>query len=272
MKCSKCGAIFSSAYCPTCGNKRPDIEPLSLETKKNIRRNPTGVWAFVISLLTFITAYSARLHDEHLSNIIFLVISIILTILAFKKAKEYNLKRGLTITSLVLCCISAILLLPILINDLNESNQGIKPSETRRTALITTQAPTSTPTIPPLTADELKNLCEEIPYKDILRNPDDFNGRYITITLKISQVIKSGWVDGRTYYRCYSDNDGYDFYFDDEYYVADYRSNGSLKLLDGDIITVYGQVLGSEELIRALTGTSDEIVSIAMIYCDLIAE
>jgi len=115
-------------------------------------------------------------------------------------------------------------------------------------------------------------MCEEIPYKDIMRNPDDYTARYITVTLKISQVMDERWLDDKVCYRCYSDNSGYEFYFDDEYYVVDYRPEGSMKLLKGDVITIYGQVIGVEELTRALTWTNDEVVSITMLYCELIDE
>jgi len=115
-------------------------------------------------------------------------------------------------------------------------------------------------------------MCEEIPYKDILRNPDDYTDRYVTITLRISQVINGGWLDDKTYFRCYDDEDGNEWYIYDEYYIVDNRESGSMKLLSDDIIQIYGQVLGTEEVTRALTWTDDEIVSISMLYCNLIDE
>ena len=278
MKCTRCGTDFDSAFCPNCGTARPLHEPLSIDSAKSEQKNPMGVWAFIVSLFTLLAANSARYYDTHWVDYLFLGISIILVVLAFKAAKERNLKRGLTITALIFCCVSAALLLPVLINDLNDNDvTRSETSASERTnettsSVTNTPTPTPAPTPTPLTVDSLVAMCEEIPYKDIMRNPDDYTARYITVTLKISQVMDERWLDDKVCYRCYSDNSGYEFYFDDEYYVVDYRPEGSMKLLKGDVITIYGQVIGVEELTRALTWTNDEVVSITMLYCELIDE
>ncbi|MPM73995.1 hypothetical protein SDC9_120980 [bioreactor metagenome] len=74
------------------------------------------------------------------------------------------------------------------------------------------------------------------------------------------------------YYRCYADASGQGYYYDDEYYVQDDRYDESLKLLDDDIIAVYGTYEGIETITRAIGLTSDEIPKISMKYVDLIGE
>ncbi len=137
--------------------------------------------------------------------------------------------------------------------------------------IASTEEPTLEPTeIPQIESmDKFIKTCKKYKYKDLLRNPDDYIGKRIKIKAKIYQVMDGGWFDDGIYYRCYTDNDGYDVYFDDEYYIADARTDKDAKLLNDDIITIYGEYIGSESLTRALTGTQDEIPKINMFYVKL---
>lgn len=278
MKCTKCGTEFESAFCPNCGAPRPPAEPLSIDKSKNNRKNPLGIWAFVISFFTMYGSAKASSYESIGLIPVFLIASIVLTIFAFRAAKERNLKKGLTITALVFCCLSGLILLRSSIAKANNAIDSYLANNTDSVAAVSTPAPTKTPahtavpTPTPLDIDNLIAICEEIPYKDILRNPDDYTGRYVTITLRISQMIDDGWFDDTTCYRCYDDEDGNEWYIYDEYYIVDNRETGSIKLLSDDIIQIYGQVLGAEEVTRALTWSDDEIVSISMLYCNLIDE
>lgn len=161
MKCSKCGAEFNSAFCPSCGSPRPPVEPLTIDQLTKSRKNPRGVWAFVISLFTLFGANSAWRYETHWVDALFLIISIILTVSAFKEAKEQDLKRGLTITALILCCISAMLLLPVLIGDLSGNNENSSSSDnaitkasvatnTATSSSVPTPSPTPSPTATPV--------------------------------------------------------------------------------------------------------------------------
>lgn len=116
--------------------------------------------------------------------------------------------------------------------------------------------------------DYLKS-CKKYDYKSLLRTPDDYIGKRIKVKLKIYQTIESSFFDDTVYYRCYTDNNDYGLYFDDEYYIADCRNDSDLKLLDDDIITVYGEYTGAESITRALTLTEDSVPSINMYYVKL---
>lgn len=111
------------------------------------------------------------------------------------------------------------------------------------------------------------NSCKEYPYKKVLRNPKNFIGKKIKIKCQISQISKEGFFS-KGFLRCYSYS-GYGLYADDEYIVYDKRISSSPKLLDEDIITVYGIIKEPEEMTRALTGTSDEVFTIEMKYVKL---
>lgn len=120
--------------------------------------------------------------------------------------------------------------------------------------------------------EEFKASCQEISYKTILRNPDDYIGQRIIITAKIQQVMKGGLFDDGEYYRVQTDASGYDLYFDDEYFMYDVRPEGSTKLLQDDIIKIYAEFSGMQEIKRALTGTKEEIPAIKAHYIELISE
>lgn len=147
------------------------------------------------------------------------------------------------------------------------------PTETPTPTVIPTDTPTPEPTEEPKSTIPEKSDFDDIEgvsYKDILRFPDDNIGKKIVVTVKIAQVCDGGIFDDGKYYRAYAD-DGSGYYWGDEYYLFDCREDG-LKILQDDIITVYGEVSGTEDITRALTWTSDEVAGIKMYYSDLIDE
>lgn len=115
---------------------------------------------------------------------------------------------------------------------------------------------------------QCKKIGSEFSYKDLMRYPEEYKGELVTIDLKISQTMDYS----RKYYRCYADKNGRNAYYGDEYYVSDYRTTDDTKLLDEDIIRVYGTFDGLEVITRALTSTSEEIPKIKMLYAEIIDE
>ena len=57
---------------------------------------------------------------------------------------------------------------------------------------------------------------------------------------------------------------------DDEYYALDKRSSDSVKILQDDVITIYGEFTGMTNVTRALTNTTDEIPCIDVAYVDIV--
>lgn len=153
----------------------------------------------------------------------------------------------------------------------------LKTEEETTTETTTTEASVEETTIEETTVyveseEEFKATCQEIGYKTLLRNPDDYIGQRIIITAKIQQIMQGGIFDSNQYYRLLTDNDGYEFYLDDEYFMYDYRTSDTTKLLNDDIIRVYAEFSGLQEIKRALTGTKEEIPAIKAYYVDLISE
>lgn len=162
-----------------------------------------------------------------------------------------------------------------------EPSQSTAPSETETemieqetTELETTEAETTVEetTSTALSEEEFKAACQEIGYKTLLRNPDDYIGTKIVIVAKVQQVMQGGLFDDNEYYRVQTDSDGYELYLDDEYFMYDTRPNDDTKILQGDVLRIYAEFNGTETIARALTGTKEDIPAINAYYIDLIAE
>ena len=122
------------------------------------------------------------------------------------------------------------------------------------------------------TPEEFKASCQEIGYKKILRNPEEYIGQRIVITAKVQQIMQGGLFDDSQYYRVLTDNDGYEIYADDEYFMYDSRIGDDMKILKDDVLKIYAIFTGMEEVKRALTGTKEEVPAIKAYYVELISE
>lgn len=84
---------------------------------------------------------------------------------------------------------------------------------------------------------EYKSLCETLDYEDILRNPDNNDGKYCKVEGTAEQVVE-GWFGSFTIY------------------VADYNGNkwgcvysykdGESRILEGDSVVLYGKCKGTD--------------------------
>lgn len=121
------------------------------------------------------------------------------------------------------------------------------------------------PNVPVATKEEIVSSATTASYKDMMRDPDTYKGQYIVLTVKVQQTVTDGQ------FRVYTD-DGTGWYMADEYYMLDKRVDDNTKILDSDVIKVYGQYDGTREMTRALTGTKEEIPVVNILYTELIDE
>lgn len=224
------------------------------------------------------------------------VIGLILSIIAITNV---NTKKGCSIAGIVLNSIALIILifLIIIVNNsaetssttntteqsvAGETSQPIPtavPTPTAEPTPMPTEAPTPEPTNTPeptLSPEEIeeeyKASCQEYKYKDVLRNPDEYIGERIKITVEISTVFSEDWSTPTRYYFAYSETEpGSGYYWGDRYAIFDTRVDNSLKLLEDDIIVVYGEISSPQETESWLVN-SEEIFCIDMKYVELIGE
>ena len=124
--------------------------------------------------------------------------------------------------------------------------------------------------VPEISEDDYKAECQTVDYKELCRYPEKYEGTKIVVKVKVSQIIDANFSGSEKAWRTYTDNSGYGFYADDEYYMLDKRGGDAVKILEDDIITVYGEFTGLEKITRALTSTTDELPRIEVKYADLV--
>lgn len=147
-----------------------------------------------------------------------------------------------------------------------------------KTEEITSEAATKTTEskeVPAMSEDDFKSSCQAFNYKTIARNPDDYIGQNFVADVKIFQTANGRWYsDYDVYYKAYT-NDEYDLWLGDFLYIIDCQDKSSdsyLKVLDDDIVRVYGTFNGMTESKNSLSGTTNDEVSLDMYYCELISE
>lgn len=114
--------------------------------------------------------------------------------------------------------------------------------------------------------------CQEYNYKDVLRNPSDYIGKKVKIEVEISSVHEESLFNAGKYYFAYSKEDkDSNYYHGDMYGIFDNRYNTDLKLLEDDVIMVYGEIVESEYT-KSFILSSDELFCIDMKFVELISE
>ena len=89
--------------------------------------------------------------------------------------------------------------------------------------------------------------CQKYNYKDLARNPDDYKGKYALFTCEIATVVQEGTAPGElSYYYVYTKGD-YWGYWENPMIIA-FDTYGQSRLVEGDIITVYGELGGLHDM------------------------
>lgn len=125
-----------------------------------------------------------------------------------------------------------------------------------------------------LTKEEIISKCKPLVYKDIARNPDSYVGQYFTVDLRVSMVQEGGFLDGyKKAYRCYTKSDY--GWFGDYIILTDNReekSAGYVKILEDDVIRVYGRFDNMMPVKNVLNGAKSEEVCLEVLYADVLDE
>ena len=179
------------------------------------------------------------------------------------KNKPPIYKRWWFIAIIVLIVLSAI-------GGSSSSSDGSASSSTTKASASTASSAASV--VPEISEDDYKAECQAVDYKELCRYPEKYEGTKIVVKVKVSQIIDANFSGSEKAWRAYTDNSGYGFYADDEYYMLDKRGGDAVKILEDDIITVYGEFTGLEKITRALTSTTDELPRIEVKYADLVEE
>lgn len=118
-----------------------------------------------------------------------------------------------------------------------------------------------------ISKEEFIASCENVAYEDIARNPDKQTGKNTIFTGEVIQVIEG---NGLTVaFRVNTSTNKYLGYIGDTIYI-DYtrKSNSEDRILEGDIITIYGVVKGTKSYITVL-GNQVTIPYLVAEYIDI---
>ena len=159
------------------------------------------------------------------------------------------------------------------------SQGGNKKEETQTTTTTintnndnTTTTTTTVPTTTKSAADikkEYISKCKTYKYKDIARNPDNYINKDAKFT---GEVVQALYDDGLAAFRInvtckkYKYISGYSC--DDTMWVLYYPEKGESKILEDDMVTVYGYLTG-EYSYESVLGSTITIPSMNAKYIDL---
>ena len=115
-------------------------------------------------------------------------------------------------------------------------------------------------------SEYLKANCKAYTYEEIARTPDKYKGELAVFTGEVIQVQET-W--GTTILRVNitKEGDEYFSYYTDTVYV-DYEFTDELKILENDIITMYGELQG-EQSYKTVLGQYVTIPSVEVYYAEL---
>lgn len=126
-----------------------------------------------------------------------------------------------------------------------------------------------------ITLKEIKAQAKKLNYKAVMRNPEEYKGKYFYVKVKIFSVENGSFFSGYDKaYKAYT-NDKYDMWLGDMIYLLDNRDTESkdyVKILEDDIVKVYGRFDELVETKNALNGSKSEEMSLQLLYTELISE
>lgn len=116
-----------------------------------------------------------------------------------------------------------------------------------------------------ISEEDYRSACQPFDYKELCRYPDKHKGEFVKVEVRVSQILK----DGETYWQGYTDEDGFGYY-DNEYVLIDRRGRDAVRVLEEDILVVYGQYRGLVTMERALGSVKVELPCIEVEYIDIL--
>lgn len=112
--------------------------------------------------------------------------------------------------------------------------------------------------------DYYMSTCSDLDYISLARDPKSHLNNRVKFVCKVAQIMNNDEL--RVYVE---DSDGY--FYKHEMIVKDNRSDKSLKLLQDDILMVYGEVTDPLLLTRTLTDEEVEVIHVKGMLIDILA-
>lgn len=140
----------------------------------------------------------------------------------------------------------------------NDMKESVKKSVDSIVAIESKESDTTAEPI--LTEEEYKALCEKFEYKDIARNPKEYENKNVIVTGKVIQVSE-GWFNT---VRLRVATKGYT----DDVYLITYKQVESNRILEEDRVTIWGKCTGVTTYTSVL-GDNITVPSVEMKYYEI---
>ena len=111
--------------------------------------------------------------------------------------------------------------------------------------------------------------CERVGYKSLLREQQDYLDEAIMLEAEVICMVDGGLFDENTYYLCRAEEKNS---IERYYIIRDDRKTDETFILEGDFLTIYGQLFGNCKVPANLIETRPTVPAVSMLYCDLAEE
>lgn len=170
-----------------------------------------------------------------------------------EKSQKKKLPKPVKI---ILIILGVIILISLLTGEDQESQNKEEKEQSTTTEESTIEEPTIEEEIeeePKISKEDYMKSCQEISYEKLARYPDKYKGTKVKLTGEVIQVIESSWTDSINL-RVNVTKDEYGYWDDTVLVDYTYKTEG-VKILEDDIITMYGQSEGTESYESVLGAT-----------------
>ena len=159
---------------------------------------------------------------------------------------------GLPKWAIVLIVIFAIIVLAMAFGDDPDDTNSTDNNVTNATEK--TDNTTEKTEIPELSEDEYKNSCESISYDELARNPNMYKNKKVYFRGKVVQATNNSSIFSNNSLTLRVDvTEGEYGIWDDTIYVDyEYKDENESKILEDDIITLYGEFIGEKSYTSVL--------------------
>lgn len=116
---------------------------------------------------------------------------------------------------------------------------------------------------------EFREKCALVGYKSLLRDTEEYLDTALMVELQVVCQVNGGLFDENIYYLCKTEDGNNIVRY---YIVRDDRETDDTLILEGDILTVFGQLFGTCKIPADLLETRPTVPAVSMLYYDLTGE
>ena len=116
---------------------------------------------------------------------------------------------------------------------------------------------------------EFREECALVGYKSLLRDTEEYLDTALMMELQVVCQVNGGLFDENIYYLCKTEDGNNIVRY---YIVRDDRETDDTLILEGDILTVFGQLFGTCKIPADLLETRPTVPAVSMLYYDLTGE